>query len=179
MQSPLSRTVQTVEMPGARWRVVFSLENLSESDAAALQAFLAALRGQAGRFYLYNMARQIPRGVATGTPLANGTNADRSVCVTDGWTHGALVLKAGDFIGIPTSAGHELKMVTADVTADGSGNATINIEPPARRDTTDNAAIVITRPTAIFMTDADSAEWTTAPGLLSSFSMAFTEDITA
>lgn len=66
--SPLNGTVQTLEMPGARWRASFSFENLSDADAATLQAFLVTLRGQAGRFYLWNFARSTPRGAGTAAP---------------------------------------------------------------------------------------------------------------
>jgi hypothetical protein len=156
--SPLNGTMQTLELPGARWRASFTYQNLSEADAAKLQAFLVSLRGQAGRFYLYNFARPKPNGVGTGTPLVNGANQSGASLVTDGWTASQTgILKAGDFIGV----NGELKMVTADVNSDGSGNATLSIEPPLRASPADNSAITVTMPTTTFVLSDTTSKWVT------------------
>ena len=78
-------------------------------------------------------------GAYSGTPLVNGAVSSGSTIVTDGW--GASVsLKQGDIITIAgvnavnpqnrQSTG-ELRqfVVTADATADGSGNMTISVSP--------------------------------------------------
>jgi hypothetical protein len=160
--SPLSGAVQTVEMPGARWAFAFSLNSLDAADAALWRAFMARLRGQSGRFYMWNMARQTPRGAATGAPVVNGAGQTGTTVITSGWTPSvAGILKAGDFIGI----GGELKMVVADATSDGAGAATLTIEPPLRASPPHASAIITQRPTAIFKLDEDTARFTTtAPG---------------
>jgi len=162
--SPLSNAVQTVEMPGARWQMSFVMENLTEVDAAAMQAFLVKLRGRAGRFYLYNFARSTPRGSISGTPLVKGASQTGGTLVIDGCTVGSTLL-AGDFIGV----NGELKMVVADATADGAGEMTLTIEPPLRSSPADNAAITTDRPTATFMLSGDELKWNTQPGKFSSF----------
>lgn len=171
-QSPLSGSIQTVEMPGARWVVSFSLPSLNAADAATMRAFLARLRGEAGRFYLHNMAQTRPRGIATGTPLVNGAGQSGASVTTDGWTPStAGILKAGDFIGI----NGELKLVVADCDSDAAGLATVVFEPPLRASPADNAAIVVNKPTAVFKLDESRSAWTTnAPGF-DSFSIAATE----
>lgn len=76
-----------------------------------------------------------------GTPLMNGATAEgASELVTDGWTASAAILKKGDVFTVagvysvnPVS-GQSTGVLrqftaTADVTADGSGNATIPISP--------------------------------------------------
>lgn len=157
--SPLSGAMQTVEMPGARWRCSFVMENLAEADAALLQALLVQLRGQANRLLLHNFARPTPRGTATGTPLVNGASQTGVSLITDGWTAGITALRTGDFFGV----NGELKMVTADAVADGSGNATISFEPPLRSSPADNAAITTTKPLAIFMLSSPDSGWDTQP----------------
>lgn len=166
--SPLSATVQTVEIPSARWRFAFALDSMVEADAALVQGFLAQLRGQAGRFYMHNMARPTPRGIATGTPLVKGASQTGTSIVTDGWTPSqAGILKVGDFFGI----GGELKMVvSADVNSDVAGEATIVFEPPIRTSPADNAAVVISSPTAVFKLTADDNTWS-ARSLWTSFSL--------
>lgn len=157
--SPLSGAMQTTEMPGARWRCSFVMENLTEADAALLQAMLVQLRGQANRLLLHNFARPTPRGTATGTPLVNGASQTGTSLITDGWTAGITALKAGDYFGV----NGELKMVTADATADGSGNATISFEPPLRAAPADNAALTTTKPLAIFMLAGPGIDWDAQP----------------
>lgn len=165
-QSPLSKSVQTVELPGASWAASFMLENLDEADAALLQAFFAKLRGRAGRFYLHNLARPQPRGTLTGTPLVKGAAQTGATLAIDGCTVGATLL-AGDFIGI----NGELKMVVADAAADGAGEMSLTIEPPLRSSPADNAALTLVQPTATFMLAADESKWSTAPGKFSTFAI--------
>lgn len=167
--SPLSQSVQTIEMPGARWRFSFALNDLAEADSALVQGFLAQLRGQAGRFYLHNLARPTPRGSATGTPLVKGASQTGTSIATDGWTPSqAGILKVGDFFKI----GDELKMVVgADVASDSGGNATIVFEPPIRSSPADNSAIATGSPTAIFKLPGDDNGWATGTGRHTSFNL--------
>lgn len=90
-------------------------------------------------------------GVATGTPLVNGANqnvlysavkdTNAQTIITDGWTASAAILKKGDIFTLAgvfavnsvskaTLPFLRQFVVNADISADGSGNATINITPP-------------------------------------------------
>ncbi len=169
-ESPLSGSMQTVEFPGARWKVSMSMDNLQEADTALLQAMLVQLRGRAGRLALHNFARPTPRGTIAGTPLVMGASQTGNTLIIDGCTVGTT-LKAGDFIGV----NGELKMVVADATANGSGQMTLTIEPPLRSSPADNAAITTTRPTATFMLAQDETKWSSRPGVLTSFPLEFVE----
>ncbi|MEY2653659.1 MAG: hypothetical protein RLZZ524_687 [Pseudomonadota bacterium] len=163
-ESPLSGAVQTVEMPGARWKASFSMDNLQAADAALLRALLAKTRGRAGRITLHNFAHPTPRGTIAGTPLVMGASQTGNTLIIDGCTVGTTLL-AGDFIGVNS----ELKMVVADATANGSGQMTLTIEPPLRSSPADNAAITTTRPTATFMLADNESVWSARPGILTSF----------
>lgn len=163
-QSPLSGAVQTVEMPGARWKASFLLEDLIDQDAATLQAFLVQLRGRAGRFYLYNFARQSPRGTLSGTPLVNGAGQTGNTLAIDGCTVGATLL-AGDYFGV----NGELKMAVAAATANGAGQMSVSFEPPLRAAPADNAPLTLQRPPATFMLANDETKWSTQPGRFASF----------
>lgn len=81
-------------------------------------------------------------GAQGGTPLVNGGGQTGNSLVTNGWSNSTKVLNAGDIITIGTLAAGVLAVnpqnrqttgalrqfvVTADVTSDGSGNATIPI----------------------------------------------------
>ncbi|MBU0752361.1 MAG: hypothetical protein KJ787_13895 [Gammaproteobacteria bacterium] len=169
-QSPLSGATQTVEFPGARWEVSFAMENLLEADTALLRAFMARLRGRAGRFTLHNFARPTPRGTISGTPLVKGAGQSGTTLLIDGCTVGTTLL-AGDFIGV----NGELKMVVADATADGSGEMTLTLEPPLRASPADNATITTNQPTATFMLSEDAFAVLTRPGLVSTVAVSAVE----
>lgn len=171
-ESPLDKTVQTLELPGARWGWSCTFGNLLESDAALLQAFLVRLRGRAGRFTAHNWARPRPRGTCTlysvtvAVDAALGdTNASLAGCGASG------TLLAGDFIGI----NGELKMVVAAAVADGSGAMSVTFEPPLRAGVAAGAAVTLDKPTAVFMLDEDRTSWTTGAGVFTDVALAATE----
>lgn len=68
----LTRQMQVVERAGARWRATYTLPPMKRAQLAAWQAFLAALRGQAGTFYGYDPEGLVPRGA--NTQVAGATN---------------------------------------------------------------------------------------------------------
>ena len=53
--SPLSRATQTIEFPGARWRVSLRFGHLLRGEMERLSSFLNGLRGPAGRVTLWPM----------------------------------------------------------------------------------------------------------------------------
>lgn len=153
-ESPLNRSVQTVELPGARWLFSYNFESLESGDIRKLKAFLAQLRGMSGRFYMEDKT-YLRSGTAAGTPLVKGANQVGSTLITDGWTPSQpLLLDVGDYISID----YELKIITQVASSDSSGNATLTFEPPLRNSPIDNAAIVVNSPKAIFRLSGDEAD---------------------
>lgn len=153
-ESPLTRSVQTLALPGARWACTLTWANLTAADAALMRAFLYALRGRAGRFYVPHSTVQRPRGTALGTPLVAGAAQAGATLATDSWTAGATLL-AGDFIGFGAS---ELRVVTANATADGAGVMSIVLDEPMRASPADNSALVLSAPTCIMRLTSDDIE---------------------
>ena len=174
--SPLNGVTQTLEMPGASWKATLSFSNLTNDDRREFMSFLVKLRGSSGRFYLHDHSHVSPRGIATGTPLVNGASQTGASLITDGWTISQTnILRAGDYIEV----NDELKMVVADVNSDGSGNATLTIEPPLRASPGENAAITVSEPKAIMrLTDDDQATAQTNLFGFSNFSISCVESFT-
>lgn len=166
-QSPLSGSLQTLELPGARWGATLTFNNVKDDDAATLQAFLTQLRGQANRFSLWNMARPNPRGnIKAGTAATvNGANQTGNQLHTHNWNPGDTILLPGDLF----SVNGELKMITAAATADGTGAATLQFEPPLRSSPSDAAPITTSQPTATFILSDPKPKWSTKTGLLTNF----------
>lgn len=156
--SPLSGVTKTLETPGARWLANITYDALSDAQIRELMAFLVKLRGSSGRFYYGDPFYKSPAGAASGTPLVNGASQTGTTLITDGWALGVTnILKAGDYIQL---ANNELKMVVADVDSNGSGQATLTIEPPIRTSPADNSAIIISSPKCVMrLIDDEQTKW--------------------
>jgi len=146
--SPLNGSSQTIERPGARWKVSLEFPPLKDPDRGRLEAFLAALNGMAGRFTIWPHGRP---GSSPYSPLVNGTLTDFKSLPTKSWPASTVVLRAGDFLAV----NGELKMVTADVTSDSSGLASVPVSPPFRKAPAANSVITLNKPRATMMLASD------------------------
>lgn len=150
--SPLSGKQQTLELPGAKWEADLVFANLSVASGREIFGFLASLRGPTVTFNLHDHSLETPRGIATGTPVVNGSGQTGNTLITDGWTVSQIgIMLRGDLFQVGT----ELKMITADVDSDGGGNATLTFESPLRAAPGDGAAIVVSSPKALMMLKDD------------------------
>lgn len=129
--------------PNAQVEIVDSLKSLFQSGDQIMKQYEQGNMGQAAGFKWsldQNVAvHQV--GPLGGTPAVNGAGQTGSSLVTNGWTaSAALRLKTGDTFTIAgvfavnpqtrTSTGQLRQfVVTADVSSDASGNATIPIFP--------------------------------------------------
>jgi hypothetical protein len=150
MGVPLPR-VGTIS-PGDQWGLLGSMTTLPAVSDTAKSALEKAKLPMLGGVDLY-MAQNVQVhtvGTKAGTPLVNGAAqnvtylASKDVytqtLITDGWTASSAILKAGDVITLAGvfAVNHVSKgiqsylkqfVVTADATADGTGNATLTISP--------------------------------------------------
>lgn len=164
-RSPFDGTEQTLELPGAVWvaSLTFRLHAGEQApyagQAQVLEAFLASLRGRAGRFTwapprrrrgsagtLGQTSRQIDGGSQTGSSIG-----------TKGWPgSSANIYLPGDSIGWTDPTGRaQMHMVTAPVSSTGSGTATVPITPPIRRSPSNNAAL-LADPAPVWRLTADT-----------------------
>lgn len=179
--SPLNRAVQTVERPGARWKVTLEFPPMNEVNRGRLEGFLAALGGMAGRFTLWPHQRPaaailaMPRDASLvldflaqsyqvdGLPVVNGAMSNFKLLPTKFWPANTLVLRAGEFL----SAGGELKMVTTDVTSDAAGLASVPVAPAFRNAPADGSAITLDKPKTTMMLSSDEYSVSVMPGRIS------------
>lgn len=175
--SPLDRTQQTLEMPGATWELTVGWESLNADDQRVMAAFLAQLRGAAGRFYYSPAAWQPRRAAGGGTPRVNGASQSGASLVTDGWSASVQVMRAGDWLSYDDTTGRRrLHMVTADVSSNSSGQATLAITPPIRRAAANDALINVATPVGVFRLPDDAApEMSLRPPMLGSVTLTMVE----
>ena len=172
--SPLSRSMQTVENPGARWRCAFGYKNLGEADASILQAALAQLRGQANRLLVPNYARLNPRGTIAGqSPTVNGAGQTGNTLVLANCGAAKTFLR-GDYFKV----NGEFKMVTVDSTSDGAGALTVTFEPPLRVSPANAAPVTLASPTCRMVIEQDKAGWLTRAPLFTDVNLSLIESFT-
>ena len=96
-------------------------------------------RGRYESFTIVPAVISTGQGSPAGTPLVNGASQTGRSLVTDGWNASIAIFKAGDYL--KEAGSDKVYMVTADVSSDGSGDATISIEPALVSSPADGAAI--------------------------------------
>jgi hypothetical protein len=178
--SPFTLEEQSFLWPGEQWGASVQVPPMDEDTAMEIIAFFNRLRGSFDNFYLGNPARSTPRGVATGTPLVNGSLQTGNTLITDGWSNNITgILKAGDFIQINSGTGAELNQVALDVNSDGSGNATIPLVKTIRTSPANNSAVVVSNPVGVFRLTNDSFTYSVEPGRIYRMSFEAVEVVNA
>ena len=160
-QSPFTKQEQVYQHEGEQWKATFTLPPMKKDSASIWLAFLMSLRGRRGTFKIGDQDRKTIQGTATGTVLVRGAAQTRNAINLDGFTASrANVFLAGDYIQINSY----LYMVSANVTADGSGQATVYVEPSLRTGIeaiNDNTTVVYSNTTTVMKLDTNELNWDT------------------
>lgn len=150
--------------PAAQAVTVDALKGLFQSSERIAEQYEKGVMGQGlgGTFYMAQNIWGLSGGTHGGTPLVNGASQSGSSLVTDGWTLSAAVLKKGEVFTVAgvyavnpitkqSTGSLQQFVVTADGTADGSGNLSVGISP----------SIVVSGPTqTVSAAPADNAALT-------------------
>ncbi|SRR5579884_686123 len=159
--SPFTGQQQILEWPGNWWTARISLPPMYRVDAERWIAFLVSLKGMSGTFLLGDPNGKTPLGIATGTPLVNGSNQTGKVLATKGWTPSiAGILKAGDYLQIGSGATTRLYKAMKDANSDASGNCVVDVWPSIRDLPADGAAIVTSSAKGTFRRNSNQQAWT-------------------
>lgn len=137
---------------------------VGEAAVNPWRAFFGLARGAANDFQV--PVNEIAQSSSTATPLVNGAGQTGRSLNTDGWPNSTAVLSAGQFVTI----GNQLLQLTADVTSNGSGQATLSFEPAIRVSPADNAAIEYKNPYAL-MYFVENPGYSVEPGLIYSLTL--------
>ena len=162
-QSPFTGETQTFRHQGEWWEAEVSLPPMTHANAREWVAKLVSMRGVFGTMLLGDWDGRVARGTASssaGSPLVKGANQAGNTLLIDGCTASQTgYLKAGDYIQLGSGISSRLHMVVADANTDGSGNATLDIEPRLRTSPTDNLAIAVINPKGVFRLVTNDTEW--------------------
>lgn len=172
--SSLSGAIQTVELPGARWKGSIGFSDMTPAESASLKAFLLELRGSSGTFFYGDLTHTTPFNSVTGTATIDSASTARILRVTLGTSSPAL--STGDYIQVGTDDSRELKMIITSTLVSGDTYDLV-IEPMVRRTDYVGLTVVYTEPKGVFMlTSSDQASWgSRSKALLSDINLDFVE----
>lgn len=144
-RSPITGLTQRVARSGSWWEFDVRLTSVEDSRFWAWRGLLSKLQDEAETMYWGPYPRgnlyDFQAGTGFGTPLVNGGSQTGRSLITDGWTAGAIIY-AGDYIAFSNGTYRAMHIVTANTTANGSGEATLPIAPAIVRSPANNAAIL-------------------------------------
>lgn len=145
-----------------RWGFRLEYSNRSRAEMTELIAHAIAQRGQYGSFPFVPAVIGLSQSTVSGTPLVNGATATGRSIPTDGWANSITAMKAGEFVKF--NGHNKVYMLTADVVTNGSGQATINIEPALYADVADNEPLVVSNVPFTVAYAAPQHEWSMGAG---------------
>jgi hypothetical protein len=134
------------------------------SNFNAWRAFIAKMRGPTNDVQI--ATDPTAQSSLSNTMLSNGVNQTGRSIAVDGLPNSTTVLVAGQFVTIQD----QLLQLTANVTSNGSGQATLSVEPPVRVAVPDNTAIEYKNPYCL-MYIVNEPEYTVQPGYVYSLSL--------
>lgn len=163
IRSQYSGARQVISYPFAVWMLEANLVDYDSTEARLIRSFLVQLEGEKNTFRIPVPGYTTPTtGYVAGNCLANGAAASgASSMAVDGLSNSVAVLNEGDYF----SVGDELKVCTASVASNGTGQiASLSFKPPLRRAVADNATVTLQNPTILMhAADDDVASWGLTP----------------
>ena len=140
--SPFGGSEQAIDLLNDRWLATFELPVRKFNEAAEVEAFIGALRGQVNTVQLYHYARPFPRGTIAGAKTLAAAASQGAASISIAATGN---VKAGDMLGV----GGLLLMVASDASSV-AGVITVPVTNRLRRSLASGAAVVTERPTGTF-----------------------------
>lgn len=175
--SPFTGQQQVYEWPNVTWQASFDVVASGRTEWSQLTAFMTSLRGRLGTVLIYPYQGVRPRGTinTSGVTVATGGAAAQARALNLSGVGATKTLLAGDFLQLGTAGTSRLHMVVENATADGSGNATVTIEPPLRVAYSAGAAVTLLKPSALMRSVVNEGASTVELGGVITASFAFTE----
>lgn len=131
-----------VDRPGSRWRMAFAYPPMKQDQADTFTAPLTRAKRQGLRIYL---PVRVPQGIP-GSPVVDGAGQSGSTLAVRGFDAG-YAARVGFWLTIVEADDTAyLHRMFETVVADGSGDATLEIEPPLRAPFADGDTIHIGKP---------------------------------
>ena len=160
-QSPFTFSTQAFKFAGAKWYSTVTLPPMKREQASEWLAFFMQLQGQFGTFLMGDPDAKAVQGTIANTVAVN---ANFSVGAYDVTIDGAdasesKLFKKGDYVQFNSGASSKMHMIIADVASNGSGVATLAIEPPLSAALGNNATVTYVSPKCVMRMTTNEQTW--------------------
>lgn len=178
-ESPFTRSQQLYVHQGELLELDVVCPPMNRDDAEEVVGFLLSLNGREHSFLMpppgYGRGA---RGSLAGAPVVMGSGQTGKTLGTDGWTPlAANVLKVGDWFQLGSGASSYLYKVVQAASADGYGQANLEIWPRLRISPSDNDALTVVDPVGVFRLAENQRRWSIGEALIYGVSFRCREDI--
>lgn len=158
--SPFTYKQQVAEYSGSLWQTTVTLPPMLRDEAYAWQVFFMQLHGKSGTFLLGDPDAKTIRGGLNSVIRVNGAHSVGAYSIAiENATASTLILKQGDYIQFGSAGTSKLHMVVTDCTSNGSGQATVEIEPPLKTALSDESTVVYENTKAVMRMDDNNLSW--------------------
>lgn len=150
-QSEFTFEQQVQEHQGECWQINLSFQLLNRDQAEEFNAFILKLAGRAGTFTASIAGSEEPRGIATGTPLVDGSNQTGRTLNVKGWSFNTQnILKVGDFIQLGSGSNTRLHKVLETVDSNAEGKTTLTLAPKIVNPPVNDAPVIVENAKGLF-----------------------------
>jgi hypothetical protein len=140
-------SIQAVSLGAPRWSFSITTGVLRWDAVPAWEAFIDQLDGEVNRVRAWDWRRESPLGPGSVGATVRISTAGVTLA-TQGWPINTVgVLRAGSWVGV----NGELKRLSVTADSDASGRATLVLRPPLRMAPAVGTALVLVKPTALFV----------------------------
>lgn len=152
---------QIHEHDKALWIATVSLPPMKRATAAKWLAFFMKLHGRKGTFLLGDADCKTAQGAITGSVTLNADIAigDYDIELLTSLNSTSNVFKAGDYIQINTGGSAKLHMIVEDASTNGSGVATVTVEPSIKTAALATTDVIYSDAKGVFRMDANELGW--------------------
>ena len=160
-QSPFTYSTQVHKFTGSKWYSTVTLPPMKRSQANEWLAFFMQLNGQFGTFTMGDPDAKAVQGTISNTVAVNANFAVGAYDVTiDGADASeSQLFKKGDYVQFNSGATSKLHMIIADVASNGSGVATLTIEPSLSAALANNATVTYVSPKCVMRMTSNELTW--------------------
>lgn len=164
--SPFTLEEQAFKWPGESWSMEFAMPPFVDRGIAEdWVSFALSLEGKYGRFLAGDPSAKQPRGVATGSPVIDGSNQTGKILSTTGWTANTTgIMLKGDYFQTGTGLASKLYKLAADANSDALGNANLSLVNTLKNSPPDGEAIIVNNPRGVFRLLDNAYSWSVSPG---------------
>lgn len=177
-QSPFTGSQQVYEHTFALWKATITLPPMNREQSVEFQTFFMQLHGRKGTFTMGDPDAKAKRGNATQSNLTIASSASvgaYDIAVSGLTNSQSNALVKGDYIQLGNGADAKLHMVVANVSASGSGTATIQVEPTLKVAITSSTPCKIQNTVGVWRMDKNILDWDSNKASTYSFSFSCTE----